>query len=355
MSNQASTAAATAPSHAEADHAHHDPNLAHHFDTPKQQFDTAKMGMWFFLATEVLMFGGLFVFYAVWRANHPDVFLYAHTKLNPFYGLINTVFLISSSFTMAWGVRAAQLGKTAWLKAMILCTILGGCLFLCVKTVEYSEKYKHALWVGPSNQFHPKFEGQMHPDGHEAGHEGAAAAAHAGAAEHAAAASGHAEAAAPAEHHEAAAAAKESAAPAAEPAAPATPSPERSAILPPKAAPTGLDPELLKPRESNWILPAPQRMGAPAGGPARHSLSYDQLPAATKPRVHQFFQVYFLMTGLHTFHVIVGLGCLTWIYIRASKGHFSSKYFTAVDLVGLYWHLVDLIWIFLFPLLYLIH
>jgi hypothetical protein len=87
----------------------------------------------------------------------------------------------------------------------------------------------------------------------------------------------------------------------------------------------------------------------------RHSLTWDELPTVAKAHTHQFFQLYFLMTGLHTFHVIVGLGLLTWVALRAGRGAFSSAYFTPEDMVGLYWHLVDLIWIFLFPLLYLIH
>ena len=87
------------------------PHLAHHFDTPEQQFNSAKIGMWVFLATELLMFGGLFCAYAVYRHNHPEVFLYAHHYLDKTWGAINTVVLITSSLTMAWGVRAAQLGQ----------------------------------------------------------------------------------------------------------------------------------------------------------------------------------------------------------------------------------------------------
>src|SRR5207302_6598702 len=90
---------------------HHDPHLAHHFDTPEQQYQSGKLGMWVFLATEILMFGGLFCAYAVYRHNHPDVFEYAHKWLDKTWGAINTIVLITSSLTMAWGVRLAQLGK----------------------------------------------------------------------------------------------------------------------------------------------------------------------------------------------------------------------------------------------------
>ena len=85
----------------------HDPSLQHHFDNPEQQFDSGKLGMWLFLATEVLLFGGLFVAYAVYRANHPEIFVYAHQFLDKKLGGINTLVLICSSLTMAWGVRAA--------------------------------------------------------------------------------------------------------------------------------------------------------------------------------------------------------------------------------------------------------
>jgi cytochrome c oxidase subunit 3 len=90
-------------------------------------------------------------------------------------------------------------------------------------------------------------------------------------------------------------------------------------------------------------------------GLSRHALSWEELPDFAKAHTHQFFQIYFLMTGLHTLHVIIGIGLIVWIAIRADRGAFSAAYYTPVDLVGLYWHLVDLIWIFLFPLLYLIH
>lgn len=321
-------------------HAHHDPNLAHHFDTPKQQFDTAKMGMWVFLATEILMFGGLFVAYSIWRANHPEVFLYAHTKLKPEFGLINTIFLISSSFTMAWGVRAAQMGNKALLTLMLCATILGGCGFLVVKTLEYSEKYQHSLWVGSANQFHPKFTGQFHPDGHGDAHGTSHDAPHAAGTagtSHAAPAAGDAHAAAPAAN--------------------ALPEPDHTMNAPAKPGPTGLASDFAKPREPGYYPPIAQRMGAPVPGqaPAKHSLTYDQLSSRTKKYTHQFFQIYFLMTGLHTLHVLIGLGLLIWVLVRAMGGQFSASYFTPVDLVGLYWHLVDLIWIFLFPLLYLIH
>src|SRR3954466_7467891 len=109
----------------ERDHHHHphgNVHLAHHFETPEQQYASAKMGMWVFLATELLMFGGLFCAYAVYRHNHPEVFEYAHTYLDKKWGAINTVVLITSSLTMAWGVRMAQLGRRVGLTICLLLT-----------------------------------------------------------------------------------------------------------------------------------------------------------------------------------------------------------------------------------------
>jgi cytochrome c oxidase subunit 3 len=84
-------------------------------------------------------------------------------------------------------------------------------------------------------------------------------------------------------------------------------------------------------------------------------LTYNDLPPGEQSRVHIFYQIYYMMTGLHVLHVLIGMGLIFWVYLKAVKGTFSAKYYTPVDIVGLYWHLVDLIWIFLFPLLYLIH
>src|SRR3954467_8139462 len=121
----------------------HDPHLAHHFDTPEQQFASGKLGMWVFLATEILMFGGLFCAYSVYRHNHPDVFEVAHKALDKSLGAINTIVLITSSLTMAWGVRLAQLGKNKGLIITLILTILGGYGFMAIKTIEYKTKWEH--------------------------------------------------------------------------------------------------------------------------------------------------------------------------------------------------------------------
>src|SRR5947199_6455645 len=98
----------------------HDPHLAHHFDSPEQQMESGKLGMWVFLATEILMFGGLFCAYSVYRHNHPEVFEWAHHALNRTWGAINTVVLLASSLTMAWGVRASQMGNNKALKVCLI-------------------------------------------------------------------------------------------------------------------------------------------------------------------------------------------------------------------------------------------
>lgn len=282
----------------------HDPHLAHHFETPQQQFATGKLGMWIFLGTEILMFGGLFCAYGVYRHNHPDVFRYAHTYLDKPLGALNTIILITSSLTMAWAVRCAQLNKRGPLVALLGLTILGGAGFMCIKTIEYSHKWKHHLWIGTSNVFSPQYKGDAKPE---------------------------AEAAPPA------------------PALQIRPVPPDPADVDPNAG--TVDAPKIKP---TWMAP----LGLSTQQIQRHRDAEETgLPKLEldRQRVATFFSIYFLMTGLHGIHVLVGMGLITWILIRSAQGAFGSNYFTPVDLVGLYWHLVDLIWIFLFPLLYLIH
>ncbi len=327
-----------------ADPAHGQSHVAHHFATSGQQFATAKVGMWVFLATEILMFGGLFCAYAVWRANHPEVFMYAHTKLNWMFGGINTVFLIASSLTMALAVRAAQLNQRKLLVSMLIATLAGGAAFLVVKSIEYSDKYHHAIWVGQQNKYlratwGPE-KGQVKIDDHYGkGHDAAADKAHAAEALRATELS-----AAPGPWIVGATKDPESA------------QPEHSKIAAAPVGPTGVHSSVLA---DTGLPPTPLETimsGVPRAANVPHAkLSWDELPDFAKAHTHQFFQIYFLMTGLHTLHVIIGLGLILWITVRSYFGAFSAAYFTPVDLVGLYWHLVDLIWIFLFPLLYLIH
>ena len=255
----------------------HSPHLQHHFDTPEQQFDAGKLGIWLFLATEILLFGGLFCAYAIYRANHPEIFLYAHQFLDKILGGTNTVILLCSSLTMAWAVRASQLGQRKLLITLLSLTLLGGFGFMGIKYVEYKAKWEHGLL--PGTHFAP----------HEHGEGGASPA----------------------------------------------------AAVPPAVTPAGTIPQAAQ-GPSGTVRP--NELTEP--GDAEHG---------KRPSNAQiFFGIYFLMTGLHGLHVLAGMGAITWILVRSVKGEFGPEYFTPVDFVGLYWHLVDLIWIFLFPLLYLI-
>ena len=223
-------------------------HLAHQYDTLDQQYQSGKLGIWIFLITEILLFAGLFCVYAVYRANHPDIFIYAHKYLDKSLGAFNTAVLIFSSFTMAWGVRAAQCGKKRALVWLLAITLVCAFVFLGVKFIEYDTKWKEGLLWG--RYYHPV--------------------------EHAA---------------------------------------------------------------THGEIAAPDSAVSPETGP---------------PNVQIFFGIYFLMTGLHALHIIAGMAVIGWILVRARRGEFSPAYFYPVDYAGLYWHLVDLIWIFLFPLLYLI-
>jgi len=128
----------------------------HHFESADQQYQSAKLGMWIFLATEILFFGGLFCAYTVYRSNHPEVFVFGHHFLDKNLGALNTVILICSSLTAAWAVRAAQLKQIRVLKFMIAVTMLFAFGFLGVKGIEYTTKWKHGLlWA---RQYHPHID-----------------------------------------------------------------------------------------------------------------------------------------------------------------------------------------------------
>ena len=320
--------------------AHEHPKyLAHHWETPSQQFQAGKTGMWLFLSTEILLFGGLFCAYAVYRHNHPDIFLYAHRFLDKTLGGINTLVLILSSLTAAWSVRAAQMGNQKLLRTLIVVTLLCGVAFMGIKSVEYNAKWKHGLLWG--KRYHPVERtvhgytlpatfGPITPTAKTApgmtpaaGPEHGPAAAAAGAPGTSApgtAASGIVAPAAPAGASAA-------------PAAPANPLDVRSNLAPAARGPAGLAEETIEAQgesAANAVMDEPKN-------------------------VQVFFSIYFAMTGLHAIHVFAGMAAWLWVLRRALRGDFSRDYYTPVDLVALYWHLVDLIWIYLFPLLYLIH
>ena len=290
------------------EHAHPD-FLRHHFDTPAQQFEAGKLGMWLFLATEVLLFGGLFCGYAIWRGNHPELFKYGSQFLEVKWGAINTAVLILSSLTMAAGVTAAQRNQQRLLKIFLILTLAGAVGFLGIKFVEYKHKFDEG-WF-PGMRFYEKPGPQSHTW-----------------------VSGHG---------------LETPEDATEPppASPPTPGPlgvEPSVIAPAAIGPSGLDASALVDEDSQH---------EPEHEDEAHTIHPLQDPDRPA-NAHMFFNIYFMMTGLHGIHVLIGCIMLVWLLIGAMKGRFSSAYFTPVDLGGLYWHVVDLIWIFLFPLFYLI-
>ena len=206
-------------------------NLRHHFDTTAQQLDAATLGMWVFLLTEVMFFGGMFGGYTVYRGLYPDAFASTSRFMNVTLGGINTAVLITSSLTMALAVRAARLGNRKMLLLLLVATLVLGAAFLGVKVVEYHEK-----WL---------------------------------------------------DHH----------------------------------------------------IPGP-------------GFQYDDARYFHEAQI--LFFLYFALTGMHAVHMIVGAGLLTTLIVMTQRRLFSSSWYTPVEMVGLYWHFVDVVWIFLFPLLYLI-
>lgn len=226
-------------------------SLQHHFENMEQQREAGTLGMWVFLVTEIMFFGGMFLAYTLYRSIYPLAFASASNHLDITLGALNTGVLIFSSFTMAMAVYFTQVGKP---RPQILClvlTLLLGLTFLGIKAVEYYDKYEDHLIPGrliPGRQFGP-----------EVAHEG------------------------------------------------------------------DLDP---------------------------HKLHL--LPGATLRQVELFYWIYFAMTGMHALHMIIGAGLLTFLLIFSLKGRFDPEYHSPVEVIGLYWHFVDIIWIFLFPLLYLL-
>ncbi len=226
--------------------------VAHHFDTPVQEFQAMKLGFWLFLATEILLFGGLFAAYFYYHEVYPETFRVGGHQLDWQLGAINTTVLLISSWTMAMGVRSAQTSQKQ--KTLLFCglTVLGAAIFMVIKFFEYKAKTEHGLFVFPN-----MFSGYDETAGQVA-----------------------------------------------------------------------------------WFTDVHNVMVDASGAPLPHG--------------HLFFAIYVTMTAIHGLHVVIGAGLILWIMKGTAKGRFHSGYFLPVDLVGLYWHLVDLIWIFLFPLLYLV-
>lgn len=394
-----------AADHAGHGHGHDHPDyVAHHFDTAQQQYDSGKLGMWLFLIQEMLFFSGLFVAYSVFRALYPEIFVYAHQFLDKSLGAFNTIVLLFSSFTMAWAVRNSQLGQHRGLIINLAITIACAGMFLGVKAVEYSHKWDEGLlwsrqftyapaahhevegWsqslinlsipfavllglfvVGAAALFAMKnvkwaiislilaiccvayfmgvFLARTIP---------AAVASVSGPAAHdvppsliapnglLGAPTGPVADRVTAAGAEAAHAIDEKAdAEAAHATEPGSATPGEGASAASALEPKDIDAEhaALDSFEATETLHA-------------HESGHEEPPP---PRVGLFFSIYYAMTGIHALHIIAGIVALSWLLPKALDRQFHADYFGPVDNVGLYWHLVDLVWIFLFPMLYLIH
>ena len=246
-------------------HSHdHPKHLAHHFETLDQQFDAGKLGIWTFLLTEVLFFSALFVAYTVYRSNYPEVWQFASQYLNTTLGATNTLVLLLSSFTFAWGVRNAMLGQIGLLKMNLAITLLCAGGFMGIKYMEYSHKFHEGtLWSGNEDTIFRLNAEDV--------------------------------------------------------------------------------PEHIKEHSHAWD----NRDG-------EFTAAVRDLDPEFRQKLGIFFGVYFCLTGLHGIHVLIGMLLLLWLLLRSMRGDFGPSNFNAIDFGALYWHLVDLIWIFLFPLLYLI-
>ncbi len=253
---------------------HHTPVLKHHFEDLGQQHACERLGIWMFLATEVLFFGGIFGAYTVYRLWYPHDFEAASSHLNRIIATINTVFLITSSLTMTLAIRSAKLGDRGWLIRWLLASAALGTAFMVFKGFEYAEDFHEKYVPGPLFQQ-----------------------------EYAAAA----EEIAPLSHAEA----------------------ERHTF---------------KPERQEWA----KQMAKQNHGKADTDSGF-----VSPQRVQLFLCFYYIMTGIHGLHIIIGIGCILWLVWEAWRGTIPPENYSTVEVVSLYWHLVDAIWLFLMPLLYL--
>ncbi|MDZ4847740.1 MAG: cytochrome c oxidase subunit 3 [Pirellulaceae bacterium] len=365
------------------EHEHEHPSwLAHHFDDAEQQFDAGKLGMWLFLVTEVLFFSGMFCAYAMYRHLHPEIYEFASEFLNEKLGAINTGVLLFSSLTMAWAVRAAQLSQHRLLISMLAMTLSCAAIFLGVKAVEYSHKWSNGLLPGKhyitqgvlppshdqywlyvlctpaaiclvvffiwyfmtlvkSDSFQRQVSGPLLVAalcffggvGLGVYLESLEAHAHVS---HATAGSEHGHADSSHGDHAHSYAAEIATI------APATPAGTANAMT----AVVAVSPVIATPgsiqAHPDQVLIDAKRAGI------------DRPEVNQKSKAGLFFAIYYMMTGVHAVHILGGMVVITWLIVKAARKEFHSKYFGPVDNVGLYWHLVDFIWIYLFPLLYLI-
>jgi len=382
--------------HHEGDH-HGSPFIQHHYDDAQHQFDSGKLGIWFFLVQEVLFFSGLFVAYILFRNHRPEIFSYAHKYLDVRLGALNTCVLIISSLTAAWSVRCAQLGQR---KALIFClatTIICAFGFLGVKFIEYRHKYiEGELW---GEKFDP-----CHTSG---GAELLTKEDHCEGTKRSECRPGNIDQDPNAEGWQVDCSVDE---------VTGTTTGGTFTEKARRTLPTcimeseeGGPPEAKNApcweiAENPWVCNSPEKKvaalvhyndeevrwsdevhieltckdapppkldmdaklpGEAGAGVASVNADHHEKTEREEeeeawmkpppPHTNMFFSIYFAMTGLHGIHVIGGIVLFIWLLFRAIRGDFSADYFGPIDYAALYWHLVDLIWIFLFPLLYLIH
>jgi cytochrome c oxidase subunit 3 len=305
---------------------HHQPGLQHQFEDMGQQEESVTIGMWLFLVQEIMFFGGLFTAYLVFRSRFPLAFAEASNHLDAFWGGLNTLVLIVSSLTMALTVYYAQKGNRNLQVIMIVLTMFFGTVFLGVKVIEYTDKYNNGLV--PITGLNKKTPKGMEPPVEQkvAGDQ------HAGDK----VASSSPKFVLPFEVRAYAADASHSK---------------------PYFNPKGefqwnygshvIDYGLAKEKETGkQYLTDAERIGYFSNG------VFD--PNKYRDKIRIFYYIYFVMTGLHALHMIVGLGLMAWLGWMAWRGTYSAEYYMPVEMSGLYWHFVDIVWIFLFPLLYLL-
>ena len=283
---------------------YHEPGLQHQFDDMGQQEESVSIGMWFFLVQEIMFFGGLFTAYLVFRSKYPMAFAAGSNHLDAFWGGLNTLVLIVSSLTMALTVYYAQKGNRNMQVILIVLTMIFGATFLGVKAIEYTDKYNHGLI--PVAGLNKKVKAEVGAE-------------HGGAAEKPCWEVDHN--APPVEH----------------------PNPHGEFIWTDcSLAKMALDENILTASEKNQYLVRDE-----SNKPVIDANKF-------RDKVRIFFFLYFVMTGLHALHMIVGLGLMTWLLWSAFKYKYNGDYYMPVEMSGLYWHFVDIVWIFLFPLLYLL-
>ena len=407
----------TSPAHEEM----HEPHLAHHFESMEQQHAAGKLGMWLFLATEILLFGGLFCGYAVFRANHPALFAWGEQFMDEKLGVANTAVLLISSMTVAMAITYIQRNQRRMAMIAIAVTFICAAIFMAIKSVEYGHKFEEKLLWGTG--FYEMPEG-----GHGGGGGAAAAATPAGAGDakkgrkdwdstcrscHGANGEGvegqgidvrssafiqgldddgllayikKGRLASDPDNttgiqmppkggnpllkdqdiRDIIAYLRTLQVPVGESADAATKeAPEEPAVdVAESSKAAASEPEEEPAVASNWLPQSsiPNAPEGPTGITDRYIEDveytvYQPVPQFDPNRpanAHLFFGLYFLMTGLHGIHVIIGMLVMLWLLWRLGRRDFGPRYYAPVECGALYWHIVDVIWIFLFPLWYLI-